>query len=263
MPCIRGNGINIYYEEQGAGEPIVCMAGMAASHDSWTPARAELARHFRVVTFDNRGIGQTDAPDAPYSIDQMADDTAALIDALALHSAHIAGQSMGSGIAQSLAVRHPQRVRKLILCNPFTRISETALFVFRTNAHLLREGAPASLAFEVILPWLFSDAFFQDQTKVRATIELTRALPPQQTLQAFERQIDALAAFDSEKMLKNISAPTLIIAGAHDLMTPADAARAMAQRIPHARFETVAAGHLSIVESPAVVSKLIADFLRD
>ena len=262
MPLLTANGITIYYEEKGSGEPLVCISGLGAAHDSWTLAREALARQYRVITFDNRGMGQTSAPKEPYSIEQMARDTAALMEALGLASAHIAGQSMGSSIAQFMAVRHPQKVRKLLLCNPFKRIREIALFVFRTNARLLREGVPTPLVFEVILPWLFSNAFFQDQARVRAMIELASA-QPQQSREAFERQIEAAAAFDSGHLLKDIGAPTLLVAGSHDIMTPADEAQDMAKIIPNARFEAMPTGHLSIIESPEAFAKLAARFLLE
>jgi 3-oxoadipate enol-lactonase len=255
------DSIKMYYEDQGSGEPLVCISGIGATHDSWTPVRMILGERYRIITFDNRGIGQTDTTQGPYSIEQMADDTAALMDQLGLPSAHIAGQSMGSAIAQMLAVRHPQKVRKLILCNAFARTRETALFAFRTNVRLLREGVPGPMVFEVILPWLFSDAFFKDEARVNAMLEQVRSQPLPQSVEAFEWQLDAIAAFDSIDVLKMIQTPTLVISGAHDIMTPAKDAQAMAQLIPQAIYREIPTGHLSIVEDPAAVATLIGEFL--
>lgn len=94
MPNISANGIKVYYEEQGSGAPLVCISGLGAAHDSWALARNLLSRHFRVITFDNRGIGLVNAQDGPVSIGQMADDTVALIKGLGLSSAYIGNLAM-------------------------------------------------------------------------------------------------------------------------------------------------------------------------
>ncbi len=261
MPHIIANGLSLHYEEQGAGEPLICISGLGAGHDSWSLVAPRLAPRFRVITFDNRGMGQTSAPDEPYSIGQMADDTAALMATLGLASAHIAGHSMGSAIALSLAVRHPQNVRKLVLFNPFERIRPAALFAFQTNAHLLREGVPEPLVFEVILPWLFSDNFFEVPDTVRAMMELAASQPPQQTLTGFEHQIDAVAQFTAHGILGHIQAPTLVVAGTHDIMTPADEAQNLAAKIRGAQLATLEAAHLSLIEAPQACAHILLDFL--
>src|SRR4030065_499777 len=111
MPHVQANGINIYYESQGEGEPLFLIAGLGATHHLWELQVPSFACWFRVVTFDNRGAGDSDKPPEPYSIALFADDTAALMDALGIERAHVYGQSMGGIIAQEFALRHPQRLR--------------------------------------------------------------------------------------------------------------------------------------------------------
>lgn len=262
MPNITTADLSIYYEEQGSGAPLLCIAGLGASLDSWTPVRERLADQFRVITFDNRGMGRTRGPDRPFHMEDMVADTVALLDALNIRAAHVAGHSLGGAIAQCLALRQPARVRSMTLCNSFARIRPAAVMAFRANADLLRAGVPLHLVFQVILPWLFSDAFFQSETQMRALVEQVRASPPQQSLADFERQLAVAANFDSENVLNRLLVPTLVIAGEHDIMIPVTSARRLAGQIPHARFETVSAGHLGLVEAAAEYARLIAGFIR-
>src|SRR5215468_1539539 len=114
MPTVRVNDIDLYYQVAGAGETLVLIAGFACDHTIWELMLPALTPHYRVVTFDNRGAGQTSAPHAPYSVRQMADDTAGLLDGLGRGPVHVAGHSMGGMIAQELALNYPDRVRSLM-----------------------------------------------------------------------------------------------------------------------------------------------------
>src|SRR5205809_7891619 len=115
MPKVTVNGIRMFYEETGGGEPLILIMGFGGDHLAWAFQVRALAEHYRVVTFDNRGAGQSDAPEPPYTIRTMADDTAGLIAALGIERAHVVGVSMGGMIAQELALAYPGRVRSLHL----------------------------------------------------------------------------------------------------------------------------------------------------
>ena len=115
MPTINVNGLNMYYEEHGQGEPLLMIQGLSAHSLHWLMQTPVMAQHFRTIVFDNRGAGRTEAPEGPYTIRQMADDTAGLMDALQVERAHVVGISMGGIIAQELAINYPQKVNKLVL----------------------------------------------------------------------------------------------------------------------------------------------------
>ena len=115
MPYIQANGINIYYELAGEGTPLLLIRGLGSTCEGFRAQIGGLAPHFQVVAFDNRCVGRTDQPQIPFTIADMADDTAALLDALEIESAHVFGVSLGGMIAQELSLRHPHKVRRLAL----------------------------------------------------------------------------------------------------------------------------------------------------
>ncbi|MEE8470206.1 MAG: alpha/beta hydrolase [Dehalococcoidia bacterium] len=122
MPTARIGDINVYYETYGEGQPLLLIAGLGADLTGWILQIPEFSRKYRVIVFDSRGSGRTDAPDMPYSIEMLADDTAGLLDALGVEKAHILGLSMGGCIAQELALKYPQRVKGLILAATLARL---------------------------------------------------------------------------------------------------------------------------------------------
>jgi pimeloyl-ACP methyl ester carboxylesterase len=115
MPHITANGVNLYYEEHGDGEPLILIMGFTVSAVGWYWNVPAFARDFRTIVFDNRGVGRSDKPDAPYSMQMFADDTAGVLDGLGIEQAHVFGISMGGMIAQEFALRYPDRVKTLIL----------------------------------------------------------------------------------------------------------------------------------------------------
>src|SRR5262245_31686830 len=111
MPKVQVNGIEIYHEVRGSGEPLLLIAGFACDLTIWSLVVPSLVRKYRVITFDNRGVGRSSAPDSPYTIQQMAEDASGLLDQLGIPQAHVAGYSMGGQIAQELYLAHPDKVR--------------------------------------------------------------------------------------------------------------------------------------------------------
>src|SRR5438093_13182896 len=115
MATVRVNGIEVYYEEHGSGEPLLLIMGLGANAEGWYGQVPAFSREFRLIAFDNRGAGRSEKPNEPYTMRQLADDAAGLLDALEIGSAHVFGVSLGGMIAQELVLSHPPRVRALVL----------------------------------------------------------------------------------------------------------------------------------------------------
>src|SRR5262249_1078707 len=204
MPKTRINDINVYYEVHGDGEPLLLIHGLAARGAGFARQIPALSQRFRVISFDNRGVGETDQPDDAYSIGQMADDAAGLLDALGVESAHVFGVSMGGMIAQELTLRRPGLVRKLALgcthsgiqhCSPSP---QWVTDIFKTLP-----GKPRRQAVRECVPFNFS-RHTQEHNRRLIDVELERMVDNRQRLQAYINQINAVYAFDAFDRLPGI-----------------------------------------------------------
>jgi pimeloyl-ACP methyl ester carboxylesterase len=262
MPRVRAGGIEMFYVEEGAGEPLVLIMGFGGDHLAWRLQTPVFATRYRVLAFDNRGAGQTDQPDAPYTIPGMAADTVGLMDALGIGRAHVLGVSMGGMIAQELALGFPARVASVqlhcTLARP-DRYVRALLDVWRTVRTTL-DFADALRAIEL---WLFAPATFNERPEfVEAVHETALANPHPQSRTGFLRQAEAIAAHDTLDRLAAIRCPTLVTAGEEDILVPVRFAREIAERIPGAAFRLVpGVGHAYFWERPEAFNDLCLGFL--
>lgn len=268
MATATANGRDLYYERisgEGASagaEPLLLIMGLSGSHRSWGESfPALLAEHFDVVVYDHRGIG-TSAPlgTEPFSLRDLADDAAGLIDALGWESAHVCGISMGGMIAQELVLAHPGRVRTLTLGCTMAGGS-TATHIAGADLALLSEGMTSG-DFERALRtgWELnlSASFAADEAAYGVFRE--RALGLRVPLATIMAQLQAIGSFDVTDRLAEITAPTLVLHGTTDRMVPYVNAAILAEGIPRARLETFdGIGHLFFVEDPRRSAGLITE----
>jgi pimeloyl-ACP methyl ester carboxylesterase len=263
MGTARVNDIDIYYEVHGTGPPLLLIMGLGANATAWEMQITELRRQFQVIAYDNRGAGRSDKPDEPYSMCQMADDAAGLLDALGIVSAHVFGMSMGGMIAQELVLRHPDRVRALILGG--TMAGGPAAIM--AGPQLMLQWArlatmPPAQAIEAGLTFLYSDEFLsqnRDRLVQRALETMHLMAPPY----ALRRQVMAIIGFNTHSRLRNIRAAALILTGTADKIVPAENSRALAARIPSARLiEFPGAGHGFLVEKAHETNAAVLEFLQ-
>jgi len=236
--------------------------GLGASTLSWSEQIPTFSREFRVIAFDNRGAGRSDKPAVRYTIALFADDTTGLMDALGIDSAHVYGQSMGGFIGQELALRHPQRVRTLVLgstsCGGRQAVAgspENLAVIGMMNVLTPREAA------EKGLPLLYSAEFISrnhDSLIQRSLREAELRAPPE----AFGRQVQAAIRHKTFDRLADIRCPTLVITGSDDKIVPADNSRILAERIPGAELAVLlGAGHGYLVEKAAESNAIVLEFL--
>ena len=235
---VRANGLDIWTEQVGEGPDVLLIGGLGDTVESWQFQLDGLADRYRLTAFDNRGAGRTAMPDGPVTAAAIADDAAALLRALDISAAHVAGFSLGSAIAQELALRHPELVRSLVLQSTYARPEA----LFRAQLAFWRwlaEAAPSERAFfEAFFTWVYSPRAHSDGT-VDQIVEEAMAFPHQQPLDAFQAQVDACASHDTADRLAQIAVPTLVLAGEFDNILPPRCSRAVADAIPGARFEVM------------------------
>ena len=263
MPRTNVGGLDMYYDVEGAGFPVVCISGLSLDHLAWGPQVPALtAAGYRCVLFDNRDAGQTSESGGAYSVRQMADDTVGLMDALGLASAHIVGMSMGGMIAQEIAIGHPSRVASLTLVCTAAAMEEGQRGIFRTW-RALRPEAAADDFVQSLSPWLFTHRFYLDPEPMQAFLQMVRDNPFPQSAAAFQRQCDAVTGFNALDRLDAIAAPTHVIVGAEDILTPPRLSRTLAERIAGATLtELPAAGHVLQLETPEAFNPVLIRFLQ-
>jgi len=263
MPKMRVNEIEMNYELHGEGKPLVLIMGLTGSLEGWRALVPAFAREHRVLIFDNRGAGLTDKPAGPYSMPMMADDTASLMDALGIDDAHVYGISMGGMIAQELALRHPQKVKALVLgCttpggpNSHPQSQKTVAALASIGSVSMEEGL------ETMLRWLFTEEFVAaHRQQLRETT--LNAFDLRTPRQAFLGQMGAIAAHNTYDRLPQIRAPTLVIAGGDDELVPSANSPILAERIPGAELVMYPkARHGYLYEVAGEATAAVLDFLR-
>jgi pimeloyl-ACP methyl ester carboxylesterase len=256
--------IELWTEHRGQEGPnVLLIAGLGDPAEAWQPQLDGLSERFRLTAFDNRGAGRTPLPEGRLSAGTMADDAAALLRALEVSSAHVAGFSMGSAIAQELALRHPELVRSLVLMSTYAR--PDALWRSHLNFwRWLAEVAPSERAFfEGFFTWVYTPRAHADGT-VDQIVEEALAFPHKQSVEAFQAQVDVCLTHDTEDRLPQIAAPTLVLSGEHDIILPPRVGRSVAAQIPNARFEVMPGeAHQPFQEVPEEFNARVEAFWRE
>ena len=265
MPTLKVGDINVYYEIHGEGEPLVLIMGYGANSGQWFRQVPGLAREYRVITFDNRGTGQSDKPDTSYTMEVMAGDVAGLLEAIGIGAAHIYGVSMGGMIAQHVALNHPEKVIDLILgCTTcggersVTPDAEAIAILFDMERMLRLTPEEATREF---IPFLCSQGFINNHPDIieQLVAKSTEHITP---IHGFTRQTEAIVGHDTYDRLPDIKVPTLVIAGGADKIIPVENSRLLASRIPDAeRIILDGMGHGFFVEAAEEANKAIVDFL--
>jgi pimeloyl-ACP methyl ester carboxylesterase len=257
-----GNGVELYYESHGDGPPLLLIAGLASDSQSWLPVLRGLSSRRRVITFDNRGAGRTQPPDAPISISAMADDAVGLIAHLGLDSVDLLGHSMGGFVAQDLASRYPRQVGRLILAGTSIRNCRRNNVLLQDWAAGLEAGIDPESWFRNFFYWIFSARFYEDEAAVSEAVRAAVAYPYPQSPAAFRGQVRALSQFDGAAGSARIAARTLVLGGQEDLLFPARACAELAEKIPGASLSFIDhAAHAMHWENPRAFTEAVLGFL--
>src|SRR4029450_2587664 len=261
MPKVRVNGIDLHYEESGGGEPLLMIMGFGGDHQAWAFQVPEFAERYRVITFDNRGAGQSDGPDVAYSTRMMADDAVGLLDVLRIERAHVLGVSMGGMIAQEVALDHRRLVRSLQLHCTYARPDQYMLALMEAWRGI-RTKATLEEWMRTVALWLFAPRTYQERSDfVEAIIQTALANPYPFSLTGFLRQGDAVRAHDTLDRLPTLACATLVSVGTDDILVPPRFARQIASTIPKAQLRTFPdLGHAYFWEDPTAFTPMSLKF---
>lgn len=262
MPIENLNGIDIYYEVHGTGEPIVLIMGLGSQSTQWFKQVPVLSKEFQVILFDNRGVGKTARPNQPYTMNNFVNDTIALLNHLNIESANICGISMGGMISLQLVLAHPQRVKRLILLATSSKATnvDTLLKIVEQGQNLPLK-VQAKGAVRVLFSREYSQILLNDQSLWDEFMRRYTENPT--TLQDFRNQASAIRHHDVRDRLQEIHKPTLIMVGTNDMLLPPNHSRFIGKRIPNAELVVLKGpGHGLTIEAAEKVNSKILEFLH-
>jgi 3-oxoadipate enol-lactonase len=240
---------------------VLLIMGLGATLDLWHRLLPSLSASHRAIVFDTRGVGRSAVPDPPYSIPEMADDAAAVLDAAAVDSTHVIGASMGGVIAQELALRHPHRVRSLILactaCGGPDAVPAEPEILATLAA---RAGMTPEEGIRALVPFTYHPATPRDRVEEDLQLRL-RHYP---STKGYLAQLQAVLGYETYARLGTIRVSTLVLHGEDDRLVPAANGKDLARRINGARLKLIpSASHILLSDQPESVNRAILDFLRD
>jgi 3-oxoadipate enol-lactonase len=240
----------LHVEREGTGEPLLWITGFAISSEIFAPVISDYAAEFDCIRYDNRGAGRSHVPWTPTSIPELAADAVRLLDALEIDSAHVYGLSMGGMVAQEVALRFPHRVRALVLGGTSHGGPRAVLPSPRVAAALTSRGAPAAVRASLVGRALFSERFRTEHPEL-VRLHLRNLSAYRASARGLLGHLTAATYHDTRARLPRIAAPTLVMHGGADELTPVANAFLLADRIPGATLEVLpAAGHGYLLEEP-------------
>lgn len=255
---VKANGIEIHYEIEGEGPWVTLSHSLACNLNMWDPQMPVLTKKYKVLRYDTRGHGQTGAPPGEYTLEQLADDVKALLDALKIKQTHFVGLSMGGMIGQAFALKYPGVFGSMVLADTTSRRPPDAAKMWAERITTAREKGMDALVEPTLGRW-FTDPYRKARTDVMQRIGNAIRKTP---VPGFIGCCHAISKVDYLDRLKEIRIPALIMVGEHDQGTPPEAARAIHQNLPGSELKIIAsAAHLSNVEQAQVFNDALAGFL--
>ena len=265
MGSVTVEGRSLYYEEQGEGTPLVFLSGLGGDTRAFGVSLRHFAPSYRAMALDARDVGRSDRMPAgsSYTSADLADDAAAWLAAVGAGPAHVVGHSLGGLVAQELAIRHPGRVRSLVLASTHAGSNPWRKAVLASWVELRRTATPAEFT-RGTLPWLVGPSFYELPQQVDGLIRFAERNEWHQDPAAFTRQARVAADHDARGRLGSIRVPTLVISGERDIVNPPPVALALAGEIAGSRVAILPdVGHLPHIEAGPRFRSEIAGFLAE
>jgi len=259
MHFFEANGIQIHFCDEGPEDAAVLIFSNSIATDLtvWDDVASRLTPYFRVIRYDARGQGKSDAPTGPYTIAQMADDVIALMDYLGLMNASFCGLSLGGMVGMWLASHHPERIEKLVLCN--TAVSVPPPEGWDARANVAKEGGMAAILPAVESRWLSPDFLQNASSKVEFLKEMVLRSP----VDGYIGGCAAIRDMDQSESISTVQCPVLLVAGRHDLATSPEQLQRIQQLLESpAEYVELDCGHMTNVEKPQELAEEILKFMK-
>jgi len=265
LPRIAFGDLKIHWESCGKKEPLLLISGVSGGTWSWEESIEAWSPHFRVIVFDNIGAGRSSKPNRPYTIEEMADHAAAVLDAAGVRQAGVVGLSMGGMIAQELAIRHSDRVHRLVLgcthCGGGKRIPPNPDVIQRFANN---KGLSPEEIIDKNLTLLVTPQFRRKGSDALKRYKERQLKAPLQPDYALKRQLEAIGGFNSCERIHKIQVTTLILTAEHDMLVPPENGRLLSIQIPDAIEKSFAgAGHLIYLECAQDFHETVMIFFRN
>lgn len=267
MPHATVRGAKLYWEEHGGGDapPLVLVMGLGGSCRGWLPIQVpELSRDRRVIIYDHRGVGGSDDPGGAFTTADLADDLVGLLDTAGIDRADVLGAFLGGMVGQELALRHPDRLRRLVLVGTYARPDAKRRLLLDHWAEAAARGAPADALQRERLLWTLQDETLEQRDLIDTMLSFFEREGLPMSADVFVRQCRACLEHDTYDRLREIRHPTLVLCGRHDQLTPPKLHRELADELPHARLVTLQYGaHLVLAECAERLHHVVRDFLGE
>ena len=255
---VNSKGIGIHYTVEGKGQWVFLSHSLACNNSMWDEQADALKRHHRVLRFDTRGHGGSDAPDGAYSLDMLAEDLLSVLDALGIEETHFVGLSMGGMIGMTFALQHPERFRSLVLCDTASRIPAEAAPVWEGRIKTAAEQGMEPLVEPTLQRWFTEPFHKSNKAMMKRVGQMIRTTRPA----GYIGCCHAIPKINLTDRLGAISCPVQIIVGEQDVGTPVAMSRAIHDAIPGSELVIIpSASHLSNLEQPGLFNKALLGFL--
>ena len=255
---LKANGIEINYQIEGDGPVVTFSHSLACNLSMWDEQARALKDRFRVLRYDTRGHGQTEAPAGAYSLDQLAEDLRGLLDGLGIAETHFVGLSMGGMIGQVFALKHPSRVQSLALCDTTSRYPAAAAAVWEERIKTVGAKGMEPMVAPTLERWFTAPFRARRKDLMERVGAMIRGTPPA----GYIGCCHALPKISVTEKLRDVRCPALVIVGEEDPGTPVEMARDIQAALPAAELAILhRASHLSNVEQPAEFNRVLGGFL--